>query len=61
MALQRGSGGVLERLMAAAADTESDMLVMGAMQHSPLRNLVLGSVTQDVLAKAPKLPTLLAA
>jgi nucleotide-binding universal stress UspA family protein len=61
MALQRGSGGVLERLMAAAADTESDMLVMGAMRHSPLRNLVLGSVTQDVLAKAPKLPTLLAA
>jgi nucleotide-binding universal stress UspA family protein len=47
--------------MAAATDTESDMLVMGAVRHSPLRNLVLGSVTQEVLAQAPKLPTLLAA
>lgn len=61
MALQRGSGGVLERLLAAAADTESDMLVMGAVRHAPLRNLVLGSVTQDVLGDGPKLPTLLAA
>ncbi|MCA3361182.1 MAG: universal stress protein [Roseomonas sp.] len=61
MALQRGTGGVLERLLAAVADTESDMLVMGAVRHSPLHNLVLGSVTQDVLGDGPKLPTLLAA
>ena len=61
MSLQRGSGGVLERLLAAAADTESDMLVMGAVRHAPLRNLVLGSATADVLANGPKLPTLLAA
>lgn len=61
MALQRGSSGVLERLLAAAADTESDMLVMGAVRHSPLHNLVLGSATQDVLAKGPNLPMLLAA
>jgi nucleotide-binding universal stress UspA family protein len=61
MALQRGSGGVLERLLAAAADTESDMLVMGAVRHSPLRNLVLGSATAEVLAVGPQLPMLLAA
>jgi len=61
MALQRGSGGVLERLLAAAADTEADMLVMGAMRHSPLRNLVLGSATADVLSGVPGLPVLLAA
>ncbi len=61
MALQRGSGGVLERLLAAAADTESDMLVMGAVRHSPLRTVVFGSATADVLANGPKLPTLLAA
>jgi nucleotide-binding universal stress UspA family protein len=61
MALQRGSGGVLERLLAAAADTESDMLVMGAVRHSPLRTMVFGSATADVLANGPKLPTLLAA
>jgi nucleotide-binding universal stress UspA family protein len=61
MALQRGAGGVLERLLAAAADTESDMLVMGAVRHSPLRNLVLGSATQDILAKGPQFPMLLAA
>jgi nucleotide-binding universal stress UspA family protein len=61
MALQRGSGGVLERLLAAAADTESEMLVMGAVRHSPLRNLVLGSATEDVLVSTPGLSVLLAA
>jgi nucleotide-binding universal stress UspA family protein len=61
MALQRGSAGVLERLLSAAADTESDMLVMGAVRHSPLRNLVLGSATADMLSGAPGLPLLLAA
>lgn len=61
MALQRGSGGVLERLLAAAADTEAEMLVMGAVRHSPVRNLVLGSATADVLANAPSLPVLSAA
>jgi nucleotide-binding universal stress UspA family protein len=61
MALQRGSGGVPERLLAAAADTESDMLVMGAVRHAPLRNLVFGSATADVLAGVPGLPVLLAA
>jgi len=59
--LQRGSGGVLERLLAAATDTESDMLVMGAVRHSPLRNLVLGSATTDLLSGVPRLPVLLAA
>jgi nucleotide-binding universal stress UspA family protein len=37
------------------------MLVMGAVRHSPLRNLVLGSATQDMLANGPKLPMLLSA
>jgi nucleotide-binding universal stress UspA family protein len=37
------------------------MLVMGAVRHSPLRNLVLGSATSDVLAVGPRLPMLLAA
>jgi len=61
MALQRGSGGVLERLLVAAADTESDMLVMGAVRHAPLHNLVLGSATADMLSGVPGLPVLLAA
>ena len=61
MALQRGSGGVLERLLAAAADTESEMLVMGAVRHSPLRTMVLGSATADVLSGALTRPILLAA
>lgn len=61
LALQRGSGGVLERLLAAASDTEVEMLVMGAARHAPLHNLVLGSATADVLALGPTLPILLAA
>jgi nucleotide-binding universal stress UspA family protein len=61
MTLQRGSGGVLERLLAAVADTESDLLVMGAVRHSPLRTMVLGSATADVLSGALTRPILLAA
>ncbi|MBM3589157.1 MAG: universal stress protein [Alphaproteobacteria bacterium] len=61
MVLQRGGRGVLERLPSAAADTESDMLVMGAVRHSPLRNLVLGNATADVLAVGPRLPMLMSA
>lgn len=61
MALQRGSASVLERLLAAAADTEAEMLVMGAARHAPLHNLMLGSATQDVLATVPALPVFLAA
>jgi hypothetical protein len=34
---------------------------MGAVRHSPLRTMVFGSATADMLANGPKLPTLLAA
>ena len=35
-----------------------DMLIMGAYSHSPLRSLVLGSKTTDLLRSA-KIPALL--
>lgn len=37
---------------------EIDMLIMGAYSHSPLRNLLFGSKTSDLLRSA-KIPTLL--
>jgi nucleotide-binding universal stress UspA family protein len=37
------------------------MLVMGAVRHAPLHNLVLGSATADMLSGVPGLPVLLAA
>jgi nucleotide-binding universal stress UspA family protein len=39
-------------------EREIDMLIMGAYSHSPLRNLLFGSKTSDLLRSA-KTPTLL--
>jgi nucleotide-binding universal stress UspA family protein len=61
IALRRDRGGVLEAILAAAGDAQADMLVMGAMRHSALRNMVMGSATQDLLESGPRLATLVAA
>jgi nucleotide-binding universal stress UspA family protein len=57
-AVRRERGGVLAAIAAAA---EGGLLVMGAVRHAPLRNIVLGSATQDLLDRGPRQPTLLAA
>lgn len=41
-----------------AADSDADMLVMGAYAHSRLRDFILGGATLSVLA-APRLPVLM--
>ncbi|WP_237213480.1 universal stress protein [Falsiroseomonas oryziterrae] len=58
-AVQRDGRGVLEVLAATAG--EGALLVMGAVRHAPIRNLVLGSATRDVLEAGPPMPVLLAA
>lgn len=60
-AMRRGTDGVLETLIGAAREAQADMLVMGAMRHAPLRNIVFGSATQDLLDRGPQLSTLIAA
>jgi nucleotide-binding universal stress UspA family protein len=40
---------------------QADLLVLGAMRHSPARNIILGSATQDLLDGGPPLATLVAA
>lgn len=51
--------GDAERVIARAIrDQGIDMLIMGAYSHSPLRNLLFGSKTSDLLRSA-KIPTLL--
>ena len=42
----------------AGKDGAIDMLIMGAYSHSPLRSLLFGSKTSDLLRSA-KIPTLL--
>lgn len=42
----------------AIADEAIDMLIMGAYSHSPLRSLLFGSKTSDLL-RSTKIPTLL--
>ncbi|MDT3776623.1 universal stress protein [Nitrospira sp. MA-1] len=51
--------GDAERVIAKAVQEQGiDMLIMGAYSHSPLRSLVFGSKTSDLLRSA-KVPTLL--
>lgn len=51
--------GDAERIIAKAVDEQGiDMLIMGAYSHSPLRSLLFGSKTSDLLRSA-KVPTLL--
>lgn len=45
-------------ILKAAVAVGGDLLVMGAYSHSRLRELILGGVTQDVIAEA-KMPILL--
>ena len=51
--------GDAEREIAqAVSDRGIDLLVMGAYSHSPLRSLLLGSRTSDVL-RAARVPSML--
>jgi nucleotide-binding universal stress UspA family protein len=51
--------GDAERVIAKAVHEQGiDMLIMGAYSHSPLRSLLFGSKTSDLLRSA-KVPTLL--
>jgi nucleotide-binding universal stress UspA family protein len=59
--VQRGSGDAYDSILAWAGELQADLLVMGAVHHSPLRQLILGSATERWLKQGPRLPTLLAA
>jgi nucleotide-binding universal stress UspA family protein len=59
--VQRGRGGVGAAILDVAREVQADMMVMGAVRHAPLHNLVFGSATMDLLDRGPTLPTLLAA
>lgn len=60
-AVQGGAGDAYDSILAAAAELDADLLVMGAVRHSPLHQLILGSATDRWLKLGPTLPTLLAA
>ncbi len=59
--VERGDGGVSGAMMDVAREMQADMLVMGAVRHGTVHNLVFGSATMDLLNDGPALPTLLAA
>lgn len=61
VAVRRGRGGVHAALAAEAREIGAQMVVMGALRHAPLRDLVLGSATHDLLTGGPDLPTLVSA
>jgi nucleotide-binding universal stress UspA family protein len=49
-----------DTLLAAGAEHEAGLLVMGAYSHSRLREMLLGGATRDILKKASARPVLLA-
>ena len=53
-----GAGALGAALLDKAHELGADMLVMGAYQHSPLREFLLGGVTRHMLAHGD-LPMLL--
>ncbi len=57
-ALPIGGGPLGAALLGKAHELGADMLVMGAYQHSPLREFLLGGVTRHMLAHGD-LPMLL--
>lgn len=59
--IERGQGGVPRAILGVAREDGADMLVMGAVRHGTVHNLVFGSATMDLLHHGPTLPTLLAA
>lgn len=56
-----GGGGALAALAGAARAQGAEMLVLGAVRHSPLHDLVFGSVTEALFQGAGGLPCLVAA
>jgi nucleotide-binding universal stress UspA family protein len=45
--------GALASLLRTAADVQADLMVVGAVRHSPLRDMILGGVTFDLMGNVP--------
>ena len=59
--LPQGDDDVYDTLLAAARDAACDLIVAGAVRHSPIHELIFGSVTGRVLDGDCPLPVLLSA
>lgn len=59
--IERAGRGVLEALATKAGPGEGALLVMGAVRHAPIRTILFGSATSELLDAGPQLPVLIAA
>lgn len=59
--IQRGGRDVYDALLSAAQESGCDLIVTGAVRHSPIHELVFGSVTGRVLDGDCPLPVLMSA
>lgn len=59
--IQRGGRDIYDALLSAAQEASCDLIVAGAVRHSPIHELVFGSVTGRVLDGDCPLPVLLSA
>lgn len=60
-AVRADGRGPMAALVECAREREADMLVLGVVQHSPLRELVFGSATAALFQGTAPLPCLVAA
>lgn len=59
--MQRAGRGVLEALATKTAEREGSLLVMGAIRHAPIRTVLFGSATTELLDIGSRVPVLIAA
>jgi nucleotide-binding universal stress UspA family protein len=59
--IEKSRRSALQALLSSCASTNSDLLALGAVRHSPLRDLVFGGVTRELLEQPPSMPILLMA
>lgn len=60
-AVQREHRSVLETILATAEDNQADLVVLGAVRHSPLHSIIFGSATQEMMDRGVRAATLVSA
>lgn len=55
---ERGTGNIAELILEFASLHKVDLIIMGAKGQSPVERLLLGSVTEKLLASNDRIPTL---
>lgn len=59
--IEQSRRSAFQALLSSCNSTNSDLLAVGAVRHSALRDLMFGGVTRELLERPPSMPVLLMA